>query len=72
MLFYGGGKVVLVEPVGFSQNLPLFDTQHKPVRENINRSLTGSYSDHVGGGRPTKSEPRKSSTSFSLIICVPC
>ena len=43
--------MVLVEPVGFSQNLPLFDTQHKPVRENINRSLTGSYSDHVGGDK---------------------
>ena len=72
MLFYGGGKVVLVEPVGFSQNLPLFDTQHKPVRENINRSLTGSYSDHVGGDEPSKSEPKDASISARETVCVPC
>ena len=39
------------------------------IRTLVNRQKSGFY---TGGDRPTKSEPRKSSTSFSVIVCVPC
>ena len=46
--FRGGGMLALVEPVRIYQGSLHFGTQHEPVRENINVSLTGSYSNNFG------------------------
>ena len=41
--------------------------------QNKNKKTTASIEAVVyGGDRPTKSEPKKSSTSLSVIVCVPC